>query len=177
MEKERKIQDSKTKQLILMRHSYAVSPREAKTDFERQLTGKGKTIAQKMSDNLKQYCPRIDLIIASAARRTMETAEIIKDKYPGTNIQPEKDLYYLQFTNLFFDFVYGLDESLTSVLFIGHNPVFTFLSQQFSGENIFLNPASLLIVDFKIRNWTEVSPINVSKTFFIDSLTIQEQNF
>ena len=164
------------KTIILLRHSYAERHTD-KEDFYRHLSVKGVQVAKLMSRELKKRIPEIDLIVSSAALRTKETAEIFQKKaFPDTTIRLEKSLYYLQFTNLFFDFVYGLNESFETVLFVGHNPIFSFLTQSLSGDsNLYLYPGSFLIVNFKAERWTEINNGTVEDSIFVNSKLIQEQ--
>ncbi|MCD6367069.1 MAG: histidine phosphatase family protein [Bacteroidales bacterium] len=164
------------KTIILLRHAYA-ERHSGKEDFYRHLSPEGVRVAKLMSCELKERISEIDLIVSSAALRTKETAEIFrKDAFPETSVRFEKDLYYLQFTNQFFDFVYTLDESFDTVLFVGHNPVFSFLTQSLSGDsNRYLYPGSFLIVNFKAEQWTEINNGTVENSIFVNSKLIQEQ--
>ncbi len=165
------------KTLILLRHSYA-EKNGNKKDFDRNLTEKGIRVARFMSHEIKKHIPKIDLIVSSSALRSKETGKIFKSTInPNIPIYIEKDLYYLQFSNLFYDLVYELDESFQTVLFIGHNPIFTFLAQSLANNsNIYFYPGSFLIVHFPVNNWTEVNQGTAQDSIFVSSKNIQEQN-
>ena len=158
------------KTIILLRHAYA-ERQTGKDDFYRHLSDEGVQVAGLMSHELKKQCPKIDLIVSSAALRTKETAEIFqKEAFPNTTIRLEKDLYFWQFTDRFFDFVYGLDNSTETVLFVGHNPVFSFLAQSLSGNpNLYFYPSSFLIVNFQTEQWTNINNGTVENSVFVSS--------
>ena len=59
------------KTLILMRHSHAEIDGRASTDFERELTDSGRTLAQQTANLLLEF--RIDMIVSSSAVRTTQT--------------------------------------------------------------------------------------------------------
>ncbi len=161
------------KTLIILRHSFAETNRDKK-DFERQLLEKGISVAKQMSKKLQTIVPTIDLIVSSPALRAKETAEIFKTTaFQNTSIVLEKDLYYLQFTNLFYDLLYGIEETVETVLFVGHNPIFTFLAQSLSDNpNLFLYPASFLVINFDTDQWIHANNNAVKDTLFVNSKTI-----
>ena len=163
------------KTFVLLRHAYAERHTD-KEDFYRHLSDEGVRVAKLMSLELKKRIPEIDLIVSSAALRTKETAEIFqKEAFSGITIRLEKDLYYLQFTDRFFDFVYGLDKSSNTVLFVGHNPVFSFLAQLLSGDsNLYLYPGSFLIINSQVEQWTEINSSIVGDITFVNSKLVQE---
>lgn len=165
------------KTLIILRHAYAETNSDKK-DFDRQLTDKGISVAKQMSTALQKIVPSIDLIVSSAAVRAKETAEIFKTTaFKDTPIVLEKDLYYLQFTTLFYDFLYGIENDMKTIMFVGHNPVFTFLAQSLSGNpDLFLYPASFLVVNFETDQWIHANNNSVNNTMFVSSETIEKNN-
>jgi len=158
------------KKLIILRHADAEENSDKK-DFDRVLKEKGVLAAKQMSKSLQKIVPSIDLIVSSSAIRAKETAEIFKTTaFKNTPIILEKDLYYLQFTNLFYDFLYGIKDDMETVLFVGHNPIFTFLAQSLSGNpNLFLYPASFLVVNFETDQWIQANNNTVKDTIFVNS--------
>jgi len=166
------------KTIVLLRHSYTENHHTGKDDFYRHLTPKGIKVAKLMGHELKKQISNIDLIISSSAIRTRETTEILKKEvFPETTIRFEKDLYYLQFTNLFFDFIYSLNESVKTVLFVGHNPVFSFLAQSMSDNpNLYFHPGSFLVANFQTKQWTEINHgIVADNVIFADSKLIYRE--
>lgn len=165
------------KTIILLRHSYAKQKSDT-GDIGRVLTKRGIKLAKLMSCELKQRVKEVDLIVSSISVRTKETAAIFKQKvFPEVNIKENKALYRLYSADLFFDFVYELDSSYDTVLFVGHNPVFTSLAGYFTEQfAIYMHPASFVIASFDVRSWTDINLLVVKNVIYVNSKIIEEQN-
>ena len=66
--------------LILWRHADAVDAAPGESDFERALTGKGRTQTKRMAAWLNERLPADSIVMASPALRAQQTAKALKRK-------------------------------------------------------------------------------------------------
>lgn len=109
--------------LVTIRHAKAEDGDRSMSDFDRALTDQGKNDALKMGEALKELNIIPDLIIASSAKRTRQTAKnmALAFNYPHENIMWDEKLYQSSAT-LIESKVCGLNDSVKSVFLIAHNP-------------------------------------------------------
>jgi len=148
------------KTLYLMRHAKAGRGDGALSDFDRPLTSRGANDASLIGLQLKQNEMVPQAIIASAATRTLSTAQIIAPYVANTPIHQSKSLY-LASEHTLLKLVNTLQEELTSVMLIGHNPGISTLIEDLSGHHsINLTTGGLIELHFKVENWQEIFPGN-----------------
>jgi len=113
------------KQLILFRHAKS-SWDDDVADVDRPLAGRGERDAPRMGKRLDARHARPDLIIASHATRAQSTAELVA-KALGIKRKEIKieNALYLASPDDILGVVRGLDDSLSCVLVVGHNPGLT----------------------------------------------------
>lgn len=106
-----------------MRHAKATSDDFQSSDFLRPLITRGIEEAQIIGNYLKarNYIPQI--IIASSALRTLQTAEVISKylNYESAAIQHSKDLY-LGTSEDILQVITELNESCETAIIVAHNP-------------------------------------------------------
>ncbi|NLJ82281.1 MAG: hypothetical protein GX330_04050 [Bacteroidales bacterium] len=111
------------KTIVLIRHAKTnVAPR----DQDRQLVTVGIQRTQKLGEYLKQMSIKPDIMYSSSALRAVETAGFIAS-HVGQNpdeIHYTKNLY-LTHEEEYFKILTALDNSINTVLFVGHNPEVT----------------------------------------------------
>ncbi|HAN77859.1 MAG TPA: hypothetical protein DCQ31_08850 [Bacteroidales bacterium] len=111
------------KKLILMRHAKAVSEDLQTSDYLRSLATRGIEEAQIIGNYLKarHYIPQI--IIASSALRTLQTAEVIGKyiNYETAAIQHSKALY-LGTADDIWQVITEIAESCETAIVVAHNP-------------------------------------------------------
>lgn len=109
--------------LIVMRHAKTESQAFGQEDYDRNLVESGKADALKMGELLtnKDFLPQ--QIIASRAKRTQQTAEIIAQQlnYDKNNIQLLQNLYLCDSRTLA-NVIENLDNSIQCCMVIAHNP-------------------------------------------------------
>ena len=64
------------KKLYIVRHTKKEDEDLNQDDYDRELSEDGKTEAKNIAENFAKKNPQIDLIVASPAKRTRDTAEI-----------------------------------------------------------------------------------------------------
>jgi phosphohistidine phosphatase len=67
--------------LILWRHAEALEMREVEDDLDRALTSKGERQAQRMATWLNRQLPASTRVLASPARRCLQTADALDRKF------------------------------------------------------------------------------------------------
>jgi phosphohistidine phosphatase len=147
------------KQLYLIRHAQAVEKNSNQTDKDRELTQTGVQEAIQIGNILfdRKFLPEI--IYASSAERTIQTALIVANalKCDKENVHYEDALYDAS-TRTFFQFIAALDDNLHKVCCVGHNPVISYLAEYLSkGEIGDMTTGSCAIIKFEFSRWMEVS--------------------
>lgn len=115
------------KTLLLLRHAKAESPAAAAKrghagDTDRRLVPRGQEDCAKIAAYMKakDYAPEI--ILASSAARTAETAERIAPLLGSESETEIHDSLYLASANTLLRHIHALNDGVSSAMFIGHNP-------------------------------------------------------
>ncbi|HEV2336522.1 MAG TPA: histidine phosphatase family protein [Stellaceae bacterium] len=107
--------------LHLLRH--AKSDRdEAVEDHERTLSRRGREAARRVGESLPSALGAIDLVLCSTSARTRETAELVLAGFAAPPPIRFEEALYLADRAALIRGLSQLDESLGSVMVIGHNP-------------------------------------------------------
>jgi phosphohistidine phosphatase len=146
--------------LFLMRHAHTEQSLEGQ-DFERVLTDRGKTEADEVANFLKTY--KVDKMIVSYVKRTVQTANIIQEKMLIPEIEIVTELY-----NSNKETVLNLicNQEGKNILVVGHNPLIYTLALEIA-ENTnekfeflahsSMPPARIIAIDFpSIQRWNEL---------------------
>ncbi len=107
--------------LILMRHGEAERPSPALEDFDRALDDEGRDESRSIGRALAKAGLGPDLIIASAARRTAQTAETVAEAFPGVTIETDNSLYLAGPSRLA-QAIQDAAPRAAALLLVGHNP-------------------------------------------------------
>ncbi|MCW3123759.1 MAG: putative phosphohistidine phosphatase, SixA [Flavipsychrobacter sp.] len=126
--------------LVMIRHAKSSWTNPLQSDFERPLNERGKKEAPEMGKKLKKAHIIPDLIIASSAKRTKQTAKRIAEEvgYDVENIKWEEKLYHC-IPSVLEETIYEVSNSVKTVFIVAHNP----------GITEFVNQ---LVPEFKIDN-------------------------
>ncbi|MGH7119914.1 MAG: SixA phosphatase family protein [Acetobacteraceae bacterium] len=108
-------------QLMLLRHAKSASNAAGIADRSRPLTRRGERAAASVSGAIAGLRLSPELILASPARRTMQTLAALAPLPGGTHIETPEALY-LADTESLLALLRGIPEPVASVLIIGHNP-------------------------------------------------------
>lgn|GEM_PF-228217 len=149
--------------LALVRHAKAEQPEPEQTDFDRNLTSRGKRNAAEMASIVKSNGFTPELLITSPAKRALKTASLFADEFA---IEKKKILKK--------DFLYGsfgipeIKELLhaeandrDTVFIFGHNPVLSWLSATLSRSfSQGLPTSGVVIIEFDTDSWDKISPSN-----------------
>ncbi|GBD05001.1 hypothetical protein HRbin20_00578 [bacterium HR20] len=112
------------KRLILVRHAKAEAAELVpKPDRERTLTERGRRDAERLGAWLAEHIPSVDAIVASPARRTLETARIVAAGWStAAPLIIEEPTLYLPNLEEIRAVVETLSPEWNVVALVGHNP-------------------------------------------------------
>ena len=148
------------KRLTLVRHAHAKVQAAAVTDFERPLSRRGKAEAKATALSLLEADAVPDLLLASPAQRTLQTAQIIARELQIPERQLRTDeVLYLAAADTILKAIQATGPRLEHLMVIGHNPGISALAnalapQAQSGE---FATAAACIMDINVRTWSAVS--------------------
>jgi phosphohistidine phosphatase len=148
------------KRIIIVRHAKSIQ-HGYDQDFERTLTDRGRDDAERISREMVRAKIVPDLIIASPAMRTTQTARIFADtcKYPATNIRYVKKMYSGMIAPSFIEMLQELEDQYTTVMTVGHNPtVYYYIDSLLPGFSLDVPTCSTVIIEFDIEKWSELTP-------------------
>lgn len=155
------------KKLIILRHAKSSWEELDVSDFERPLSKRGLLNAEQMGEFIaaKEGVP--DLILASSARRALDTASIIAKQvgYPSDKIQTDRELY-LAWVSEILKRVCLISNEVKKCIIVGHNPGFTDLINYLGIRLDNLPTASAACFEFDTNNWEKISRNNASLSWF-----------
>jgi phosphohistidine phosphatase len=125
------------KKLLIARHAKSGWSDSSLSDFERTLNKRGENDALLMANYL-QKCGLIpELIIASAATRTMQTAKRFATvlKLAESRIIPDNRLY-LASAEIIMEFIATITPNINVAMIVGHNPGITSVISHLAGVAI-----------------------------------------
>lgn len=160
--------DQTMKRLYLVRHAKSSWKNPELTDFDRPLNKRGKRDAPIMGQRLRRAGERPDLIISSPAKRAAKTAKVLAGEiaYPRENISWVDELYGAGAQTLF-EIVTDLDDSVSRVMLVAHNPGLTFFAEFLTGIAIENIPTSgVFAIDFDTSSWRDIHEAEGKPAFF-----------
>ena len=143
------------KNLVFIRHAKSSWADMNLHDKDRPLNKRGVRDAPHMAAFLQERLPVIDLIIPSIAKRTRETARFFQVQYGLSDLEiiPTEALYHSG-VDAYFHQIWSLDETVETVVLVGHNPTLTEIAyyiQPGLTENV--PTCGMLWVEVDINNW------------------------
>ncbi|MBK7105285.1 MAG: histidine phosphatase family protein [Ignavibacteriae bacterium] len=146
------------KTLYLMRHSKSSWENRLLSDFDRPLNERGLRDAPFMGNLLAKIIKIPQQIFTSPALRAITTAEIVA-QYLNFNLQKivrEEKIYHAVVSDLM-RIIYSLSDEIESIMFFGHNPTFTQISNYLSDKFIENIPTSGFVqINFDLDTWKKI---------------------
>ena len=138
------------KSLTLLRH--AKTERESLTgrDFDRSLDDRGQADAKRMGEEIRHLGLSFDRVLASPARRVVETVESVG------GLQPEWDE---QIYNASTGELLAIAQAVNNaerLMLVGHNPGFEELASMLIGAPIAMPTGALVEIELPIEHWRDV---------------------
>ncbi|MBV9344161.1 MAG: histidine phosphatase family protein [Gammaproteobacteria bacterium] len=150
------------KRLTLMRHGEARWQDAGLSDLERPLSRRGTATARSMARRLAELTLVPDLLLASPARRTQQTADIVARELALSRVVREEKLYLAAAPELL-AIAQATAPRIGHLLLVGHNPGVTELMQLLvpaqAGSG--LGTAALCSISFACETWGELGAAQV----------------
>jgi phosphohistidine phosphatase len=157
------------KTIYLLRHAKSDWGDAALSDHDRQLNERGRDAAPRMGAYMKAHRYKPDLVLCSTARRTRETFDLVKgDLGRGVSVEYEEGLYLAEPRHLM-QRLRLVDDAVTAVMFIGHNPGIAQFAIELSGspkdaaeEKVHrsmrekFSTCALAVIESPAKSWSDV---------------------
>lgn len=155
------------KKLIILRHAKSSWEELDVSDYDRPLNKRGLLNAEQMGKFLSAKEGMPDLILASSARRALDTAHIIAKQvgYPSDKIKTDRELY-LAWVSEILKIVCLIPDEVKKCIVVGHNPGFTDLINYLGIRLDNLPTASAACFEFDTNKWEKISRNNASLNWF-----------
>ncbi len=144
-----------TKTIFLLRHGKAEWDSSAAKDIDRNLLPEGKSRTEQVANYLKDINIKIDVIISSPAKRALQTAKIIREALNLPKIIIEERLYPCSDDDIF-NTIIEQNDSLNSILIVGHNPGLTYFATEYMDTDIDnISTSGLISCKYQTKSWSE----------------------
>ena len=145
------------KQIFLLRHAKSDWSTTGQQDFDRGLAIRGVKDISLISSYIKENNFRLDEVLCSSANRTKETFDLCADgfNFDIKNVKYLDDLYYGNHESII-DLLVNINQSIKSVLVVGHNPTLHILLEQLTGLSINNYPTSALAQIILQKEWKDL---------------------
>ena len=148
-----------TKQLLVMRHAKSSWSDEGLTDFQRPLNKRGLRVAPQMAEFIHLQGLTPDLIVSSAASRAKMTAELFVGNCKDVGAEHltfTKEFYHAP-AEVYCEFVGRFaDESVGTLLLVGHNPGLEDLVEKLTGSWQVMPTAAIAHFDLGADSWSDI---------------------
>jgi phosphohistidine phosphatase len=158
-----------------VRHAQAAGKGPQDTDKNRALTPAGITEAHKAGRYLAKLPHKPQQILASAATRTRQTAQIIATElaFPAAEIQFLDALYECATDDLL-SAIHTLEHTCHCALIVGHNPGVSYLANHLSNQAVDgLVAAGMVGLEFAVSEWTQLQPAEGRLEFSVNPSMIE----
>lgn len=146
------------KRLLILRHAKSSWKDAELADFDRPLNERGLQAAPFMGRYAAEHGYLPEAVVSSPARRASETAELMKSGGgPFANVSFDDRIYEASPGTLL-QVISEIDDTLGSVLIVGHNPGIEGLIRQLTGRIEPMPTASLAVIDLDVDSWSGAAP-------------------
>lgn len=135
-----------TRTLVLIRHGKSDWSGDV-ADRDRPLAARGRRQAPEAGRWLADHGPRLDLAVVSPAARATQTWELVAAALTAPPPTRVDEAAYTFDGEALLDLVRRLDEGLSSVALVGHNPAVEELVELLTGEVRRMPTSCLAVVD------------------------------
>ncbi|MDX1573169.1 MAG: histidine phosphatase family protein [Methylophaga sp.] len=162
------------RQLVLMRHGKASWQSQCK-DFDRPLTSTGENQSRCVADWLKQAAILPDCWLVSAARRTVQTADILRLRLGQQDtVQNVAGSLYLAEVGDLLASLQSVPDTAHCVAMVGHNPGLSELLMLLSGKQLnnftvapdVMWPATLALLTFE-GSWSHLHQLPITLQYVV----------
>ena len=151
------------KTLSLLRHAKAERDSPDGSDFGRPLNPRGRRDAARMGKEMRRLGLRFDWVLASPAQRVVETVEQAGKLVPTFEMR-----IYEASSKQLHDLIRSTDDSVESLLMVGHNPGFEQVAAHLTANGIEAFPTAALVeIELSVKHWRSVKEGSGRLTRFI----------
>lgn len=145
-----------SKELYVLRHAKAEEKVWDQADLYRKLTERGQHDAQKLGQQLKEKSLIPEFMIVSSADRAQQTKDHLVQswEYPVKCVNDQN--LYLATWKQYDERIARVDDQVSRLLIIGHNPDLMMLVTEYSKTFIELPTCGLVRLSFNAQKWSEV---------------------
>lgn len=162
--------------LSFMRHANSNWNEYDAIDFNRPISKKGIKKTKIISKYLEILKIKFDLIFCSPSKRTKQTLKYLLDRSSFNNVEVIEDKLLYDGNEENFLFKISKVKNYKNILVITHEPQILFFANYFLGHkennsdiiNIKFVTSSILILEFEVNKWSDISDLNASLKHFID---------
>lgn len=145
------------KTLLLLRHAKSSWDNPRLADFERPLNGRGRADAPRMAALIHKEELEPDVIITSAAKRALATAQAVAEACSEQPLlRATRDLYMGDAED-YLACLGEVPETVSIVLLVGHNPGLEELLEELTGKWERLPTAALAVISLPANTWAEAA--------------------
>ena len=147
------------KKIHLIRHVKSSWEDDSLADIDRPLNKRGIKTCRFMAQHILDAGCCFDYVFCSLAIRAQLTIDLINSSLEGLDIQwqTEEQLYTFD-SDTIFDWCRTLDESISELVIIGHNPALTELANYIGDKPISNIPtAGVFCAELEIPSWAKIS--------------------
>jgi phosphohistidine phosphatase len=154
------------KRLTLVRHAHAKVQDPPVTDFERPLSRRGKSEAKATAVLLLAQGLIPDLMIASPAKRTLQTAAIlVRELHVAERQLRHDETLYLATADALLNVLRGTGPRIEHLMIIGHNPGISVLANFLAPEAALgeFATAAACTMEFEVGSWSAINAGSATK--------------
>ncbi len=148
------------KTLYIMRHPEKSVSYIKEDNFDLKLSEHGIEQAHKMGETLKELNVHPDLIVASPAKRTRVTAEIISEYLHYDKHIMYNEVLYQAFLNELIETISYTYDTVNELFLVGHNPSLAALAYTFVNFKDEFKPCTVLKIEFNCNSWIDIDKEN-----------------
>jgi phosphohistidine phosphatase len=149
----------------LLRHAKASRDEPRLADIDRPLAPRGERDAERMGEELRRRGASFDLVLASPARRVIDTIENFERGYGPLKPTYEPALYE-NTVGILLNILGGLGDAAERVLLIGHNPSLQGLATKLASREDDsyaivaekFPTAAAVLIELPATHWADVEP-------------------
>ncbi|RMD52569.1 MAG: histidine phosphatase family protein [Nitrospirae bacterium] len=151
--------------IILVRHAKSKKGPDYPDDFKRPLSSRGKKNAISAGEFLKKQGIMPELIISSDAKRAKKTTKrVISAMGYNGDVVFKRDLY-LEGFKAYIDVLKKLDDSIRTVMLVGHNPDLEELVYKITGEEVIIPTAGVVRIEVDLEHWRNIEDVEGELVF------------
>lgn len=155
------------RRLMLLRHAKSDWSTPGQRDHERPLNPRGREAAGKMGAYMVRHALIPDLVVASTAKRVVETLDLLLGAFEPEPRQVAEGAVYEAGPNALLDIVKATPGAIHNLMLIGHNPglgelaALLIASGEVEARQRLLEKfptAGLAVIDFALDDWAKLHP-------------------